>query len=476
MRSACCAVSAGLAVGDLGERRQARAGTGAVEVEREVERRARAGEVLVELRGRCVEHGSVTRGDALHRRDQRGRAGRRARSQPAGLRHQRRIVSVPTGTVVSWLRRVVSCKMKRNERPRAGRSIRVIGDDAPMLFMIIEHFEGGDPAPAYRRFAEPADGAAGLEYHGSWVTDDLTRCYQVMECANPALLEVIQRVGRSRPVRGDRGDLVRRRGRCGGGAQVANRDLLSASGTGLYGDPKGLFQSLAVVLLRLSAERAGGAQEKTILTVLGLAVGVSLVIAVSSLSRARRRPGESAGTRSPASAPTSPVTLAPQTQDASQGGGPGGRRLRRARARGDQGQSVGDHGPLEARQAGATSSSTTSSCPARSSRSHRTPRPRSRRSTASHRLRAASCSPPSTSPGPSRRSSQRSRRAASRSRSTGRSPRPTAAEFTAMQKCLQKAGITVGAGQGGRASTPPRGRYRPSRWSRWRRWRQDRWW
>jgi ABC-type antimicrobial peptide transport system permease subunit len=36
-------------------------------------------------------------------------------------------------------------------------------------------------------------------------------------------------------------------------------------------------------------------------------------------------------------------------------------------------------------------------------------------------------------------------------------PRPTAAEFTAMQKCLQKAGITVGAGQGGGASTPPRG-------------------
>jgi hypothetical protein len=29
----------------------------------------------------------------------------------------------------------------------------------------------------------------GLEYHGSWVTDDLTRCYQVMECADRALLE-----------------------------------------------------------------------------------------------------------------------------------------------------------------------------------------------------------------------------------------------------------------------------------------------
>ena len=29
----------------------------------------------------------------------------------------------------------------------------------------------------------------GLEYHGSWVADDLTRCYQVMECADRSLLE-----------------------------------------------------------------------------------------------------------------------------------------------------------------------------------------------------------------------------------------------------------------------------------------------
>ena len=59
-----------------------------------------------------------------------------------------------------------------------------------MLFMIIEHFEGGDPAPVYRRFAERGRMAPpGLEYHGSWVTDDLTRCYQVMECADRSLLE-----------------------------------------------------------------------------------------------------------------------------------------------------------------------------------------------------------------------------------------------------------------------------------------------
>jgi hypothetical protein len=66
----------------------------------------------------------------------------------------------------------------------------VIVDDVSMLFMIVEHFEGGDPEPVYRRFAERGRLApAGLEYLGSWVTDDLTRCYQVMECADRSLLE-----------------------------------------------------------------------------------------------------------------------------------------------------------------------------------------------------------------------------------------------------------------------------------------------
>src|SRR4029079_3261364 len=65
-------------------------------------------------------------------------------------------------------------------------------------------------------------------------------------------------------------------------------------------------------------------KSRTILTVLGLAVGVALVIAVSSLSRGLEdarvkalNPRSSIGT-------DLTVTLAPQTQDASQGGGPGG--------------------------------------------------------------------------------------------------------------------------------------------------------
>lgn len=59
-----------------------------------------------------------------------------------------------------------------------------------MLFMIVEHFKDGDPAPVYRRFREQGRLAPdGLEYRGSWVTSDLTRCFQVMECADRALLD-----------------------------------------------------------------------------------------------------------------------------------------------------------------------------------------------------------------------------------------------------------------------------------------------
>jgi hypothetical protein len=56
--------------------------------------------------------------------------------------------------------------------------------------MIIEDYRGGDPAPIYRRFRERGRMAPeGLTYVSSWVTEDLTRCYQVMECADRALLD-----------------------------------------------------------------------------------------------------------------------------------------------------------------------------------------------------------------------------------------------------------------------------------------------
>jgi len=57
-------------------------------------------------------------------------------------------------------------------------------------YLVIEHFRGGDPAPVYRRFREQGRMApAGLTYVGSWITDDLARCFQIMECDDRALLD-----------------------------------------------------------------------------------------------------------------------------------------------------------------------------------------------------------------------------------------------------------------------------------------------
>lgn len=76
----------------------------------------------------------------------------------------------------------------RHGRPHAIRAHA--GQVALTLYMIIERFVGGDPTPVYRRFGEQGRLApTGLEYRGSWVTSDLTRCYQVMECDDRGLLE-----------------------------------------------------------------------------------------------------------------------------------------------------------------------------------------------------------------------------------------------------------------------------------------------
>jgi hypothetical protein len=59
-----------------------------------------------------------------------------------------------------------------------------------MMFVIVESFRGGDPVPVYRRFRDRGRLAPeGLRYVNSWVSQDLTRCYQVMECENRALLD-----------------------------------------------------------------------------------------------------------------------------------------------------------------------------------------------------------------------------------------------------------------------------------------------
>jgi uncharacterized protein DUF3303 len=59
-----------------------------------------------------------------------------------------------------------------------------------VLYMIIERFRNGDPKPIYERFrARGRMAPDGLRYVASWVTDDLTTCYQVMECDDRAQLD-----------------------------------------------------------------------------------------------------------------------------------------------------------------------------------------------------------------------------------------------------------------------------------------------
>ncbi len=59
-----------------------------------------------------------------------------------------------------------------------------------MLYMVIERFKDFDPVPVYRRFREKGRlMPEGVEYRGSWVTEDLGGCYQVMECADRSVLD-----------------------------------------------------------------------------------------------------------------------------------------------------------------------------------------------------------------------------------------------------------------------------------------------
>ena len=56
--------------------------------------------------------------------------------------------------------------------------------------MIIEHFRDDNARPVYERFrARGRLAADGLRYINSWVTADLRRCYQVMECEDRQLLD-----------------------------------------------------------------------------------------------------------------------------------------------------------------------------------------------------------------------------------------------------------------------------------------------
>lgn len=59
-----------------------------------------------------------------------------------------------------------------------------------MLYLVIESYRNADPAPVYRRFRREGRMASeGLRYVSSWVTVDLARCYQIMECEERGLLD-----------------------------------------------------------------------------------------------------------------------------------------------------------------------------------------------------------------------------------------------------------------------------------------------
>jgi hypothetical protein len=57
-------------------------------------------------------------------------------------------------------------------------------------YLVIEHYRNRDPAPVYQRFrAKGRLMPPRLEYISSWITEDLSRCYQVMQAPERGLLE-----------------------------------------------------------------------------------------------------------------------------------------------------------------------------------------------------------------------------------------------------------------------------------------------
>jgi hypothetical protein len=59
-----------------------------------------------------------------------------------------------------------------------------------MLFMVIERFERNDMLPVYRRVRDGGRALPhGLRYIDSWVEPSFARCFQLMECDDPRLLQ-----------------------------------------------------------------------------------------------------------------------------------------------------------------------------------------------------------------------------------------------------------------------------------------------
>jgi len=59
-----------------------------------------------------------------------------------------------------------------------------------MLFMVIERFRDQNAKAVYRRFREQGRLVPdGVTFVGSWVTADLGRCFQLMQCDDITLLQ-----------------------------------------------------------------------------------------------------------------------------------------------------------------------------------------------------------------------------------------------------------------------------------------------
>jgi len=59
-----------------------------------------------------------------------------------------------------------------------------------MLFMVVEKFRNRDAKAIYRRFRDQGRMAPdGLKYVGSWIEANFDRCFQLMECDDPRLLQ-----------------------------------------------------------------------------------------------------------------------------------------------------------------------------------------------------------------------------------------------------------------------------------------------
>ena len=59
-----------------------------------------------------------------------------------------------------------------------------------MLFIVIERFRNGDAEAVYKRFREQGRMLPdGLKYIDSWTASTRDRCFQLMECEEPALLQ-----------------------------------------------------------------------------------------------------------------------------------------------------------------------------------------------------------------------------------------------------------------------------------------------